>query len=206
MAITPIRRRIRVPFLLAAVAAWLASPAVPAQRLSGDELVGALQEGGYVLVMRNARSSEEPPAEGEEGPANVHGERELDRHGEGQMSALSYVFRELAIPVGETMTSPAYRSRQSGHYLGFGDRRSVPELAVPDEGGEPAWLEGHVSAAPPSGENTVIITHGSVIEAALGREARNIGTAETLVYRAHEGDAELVARMTAQEWAELAVD
>lgn len=206
MATRLMSRWARAPFLLAGVAAWLVSLAAPAQELSGSELVSALQEGGHVLVVRNGRSAEEPPEAGEEGPANLHLEREIDPYGQGQMAALSYAFRELDISIDRALSSPAYRSRQSAHHIGFGKRTAVDELALPAEGGDPAWLKQRVTEAPPSGQNTVIVTHGSLIQEAFGDDARNIGTGETLIYREREGNPELVARLTVEEWAKLAVD
>jgi phosphohistidine phosphatase SixA len=187
--------------LLLTAAAWLSWSAASAQSLSGDELVNALRQGGYVLVIRNARSPDEPPEQ--LAPANLNDEREIDDYGQGQMSVLGYAFRELAIPIGHTLTSPAYRSRQSANYLGFGEQMPVAMLA---EDADASWLAGRVEEAPPAGENTVIVTHGSLIERTLGRAARDISTAETLIYRPGGEGSELVARLTIEDWAKLAVD
>lgn len=203
MAPTLLSRWIRAPFLLLAVGTWLVSPAAPAQRLSGMDLVHALQQGGYVLVIRNARAADEAPEEGDRSPANLDGERELDAYGQGQMSVMGYAFRELEIPVGHTMTSTAYRSRQSGNYLGFGEQMAVETLA---ENADSGWLASRVAEAPPPGVNTVIVTHGSLIAKALGRDARDLGQAETLIYRPGSGRAELVARLSVEDWAKLAVN
>jgi len=200
---SPGRRWIRAPLLLAAFAAWLGSPAAPAQRLSGTDLVHALQQGGYVLVVRNARSADEAPAERRRAPANLDGERELDSYGQGQMSVIGYAFRELDIPVGHALTSTAYRSRQSANYLGFGEQMTVATLA---ENADPAWLAGAVREAPPPGVNTLIVTHGGLIGRALGRDARDLGQAETLVYRPTGDGATLVARLSVEDWAKLAVN
>lgn len=206
MATRPMSRWTRAPLLLIGAAAWLVSLAAPAQGLSGQELVSALHGGGYVLVIRNGRSEDAPPEPGEEGPANLHREREIDPYGQGQMAALSYAFRSLAIRVDETLSSPAYRSRQSANQFGFGERKAVDALALPSAGGDASWLERRIAEAPPSGRNTVIVTHGDLIREALGRDARNIGTAEALIYRPNDGDAELVARLSIEDWAELAVN
>jgi phosphohistidine phosphatase SixA len=201
MARNPISRWLRAPILLLAIAAWLGSPATSAQRLSGMDLAHALQQGGYILVTRNARSPEESPER--QAPGNLHGERELDQYGQGQMSVIGYAFRELEIPVDQTLTSPAYRSRQSGNYLGFGEQHAVDTLA---ENARESWLAQRVAAAQPAGENTVIVTHGSLIAKSFGRDARNISNAETLIYRPREGGADLVARLTVEDWAKLAVN
>lgn len=206
MATMPMSRWIRGPFLLPFVAAWLISPIAAAQKLSDAELIAALEQGGYVLVLRNARSSDEAPAKGDEAPANLRGEREIDAYGQGEMAALSYSFRELGVPVGKTLTSPAYRSRQSAAYFGFGEPMVVDALAEPAAGGDASWLEQRVTETPPEGQNTVIVTHGSLISEAFGSDARNIRTAEMLVYRPRDGGAELAARLTIEDWAKLAVD
>jgi len=191
------------PLLPALVAAWLASPAVSAQSLSGMDLVHALQQGGYVLVVRNARSADEAPEERRRAPANLNGERELDAYGQGQMSVMGYAFRSLEIPVGHTLTSTAYRSRQSANYFGFGEQMAVATLG---ESADAAWLAQQVNEAPPPGRNTVIVTHGGLIERALGRDARGLGLAETLIYRPGNGGAELVGRLTVEDWAKLAAN
>ena len=200
---TTVRRRARAPLLLAAVATWLIAPAVPAQMLSGTELVDVLQGGGCVLVIRNAQSPEERTEDAPRSPANHHGEREIDAYGQGQMSVIGYAFRELDIPVGQTLSGPAYRSRQSANYLGFGKQSTVNEL---DEDADPSWLEQRVAEAPAAGQNTVIVTHGGLIAAALGQPAREIGTAETLIYCPDAGGAAPVARLTIEDWARLAVN
>lgn len=201
MATGSVSRWMRSPLLLLAAAVWLVSPTASAQRLAGMDLAQALQQGGFVLVIRNARSPQEPPERA--APGNLHNERELDAYGQGQMAVLGYAFRELEIPVGQTLTSPAFRSRQSGNYLGFGAQHVVDTLA---ERAAESWLAQRVSAAAPAGQNTVIVTHGSLIAKALGRDARNIDTAEALIYRPRDGGADLVARLKVEDWAKLAVN
>jgi phosphohistidine phosphatase SixA len=204
MATMPVGRWIRTPFVLVALGAWFGSPAAQAQRLSGMDLVHALQDGGYVLVVRNAQSrQEQPEKESDRAPANLHGEREIDEYGQGQMSVLGYAFRQLDIPVDHSLTSPAYRSRQSAKYFGFGEPMVVDSLA---ESADASWLARRVSEAPPSGQNTVIITHGALITNAFGRDARDIGTAEMLIYQPRDGNAELQARLTVEDWARLATN
>jgi phosphohistidine phosphatase SixA len=205
-----LRMRATLPFgswarapLLLLVATWLWSAGASAQQLSGTNLTHALQQGGYVIVVRNGRAAAQPPKdERSRAPANLTGERELDESGQGQMGVIGYVFRELAIPVGKTLTSPAFRSRQSGNYFGLGEQMMVDDLA---EDADPASLSSHVRELPPQGQNTVIVTHGALIAKALGREARDLDVAETLIYRPAAGGAQLVARLKVEDWAKLAV-
>ncbi len=206
MATNPMRRWWHRAFLAPAVAAWLIAAPAAAQKPDGAEWVDALQQGEHVIVIRNARSGAEVPPEGTEAPANLEREREIDAYGQGEMAALSYAFRTLQIPVGQTLTGPAYRSRQSAQYFGFGDIEVVDELAEPGAGGDSQWLAARVREAPPAGENLVIVTHGALIVEAFGSAASDIGTAETLVYRSNGERAELIARLTIEDWAKMAVE
>jgi hypothetical protein len=58
----------------------MAQPA-SAQSLTGDALVKALREGGYVIVMRHASSPREVPNKQTANPDNVKLERQLDEAG-----------------------------------------------------------------------------------------------------------------------------
>jgi phosphohistidine phosphatase SixA len=197
------------PFVVAA--AWLASLAAQAQTLSGDELVEALQGGGYVLVMRHASSPRERPSAEAAAPGNIGRERQLDDEGRALMSAMSYAFRELDIPVGDTLSSPAFRTVETARYFGFGDLQTVPELGggerMASRGGtDSSWLERKVAEPPPDGSNTVIITHGPNISDAFGDRADDVAEGETLIFRPGRHGADLVARLPVREWAVLAVD
>lgn len=70
----------RLPSLLLPLVTTLAfsAPATPAQTLSGQALVAALREGGYVIVMRHASSPREEPDERTANADNVNRERQLD--------------------------------------------------------------------------------------------------------------------------------
>lgn len=186
-----------------ALTAWTVSPSASAQRLAGAALVDAIAQGGYVLVIRNARSPRAAPENGDRSPANLDGEREIDEHGQGQMSVIGYALRELRVPVATTLSGSAYRSRQSAKYLGFGEQRAVATLG---EAADPSWLADRVAEAPPAGQNTVIVTHGSLITAAFGRDARNVEQAETLIFEPGDGAPRLVARLSVEDWARLAVE
>lgn len=204
MAATPESRWIRMPLLLMAAAVWLGAPASSAQSPSEADIVSALQDGGHVIVISNGRSAAEPPQEERDrSPANLDGERELDAYGQGEMAVVGYAFRELDIPVGQTLSGTAYRSRQSAKYFGLGEQTAVDSLA---DNADASWLEQRVTEAPTSGENTVLVTDRSLIAKAFGRDAGDLGTAETLIFRPRDGGADLVARLSVEEWAKLAVD
>jgi phosphohistidine phosphatase SixA len=204
MAATLARWRLDFPVVSVAVALWLgvSAAAAAAQALSGQSLVDSLKGGGYVLVMRNAQSPEAVPEEQRRAPGNLKGEREIDPVGQGQVSVIAYSLRELDIPVSQTLHGPAFRSRQSANYVGRGKLTRLDALG---ESGDAAELASLAATAPPAGHNTVIVTHEALIEKAFAPDASDIGNAETLVFRPRDGRAELVARLTFEDWAKLAV-
>jgi phosphohistidine phosphatase SixA len=205
MAATLARWRLGSPIVSAAVVLWLSVSAATAvaQALSGPNLVDALKGGGYVLVMRNAHSPEAVPEEGRRAPGNLQGEREIDPVGQGQVSVIAYSLRELDIPVDRTLHGPAFRSRQSANYLGRGKMMRLDALG---ETGDAAALARLAATAPAEGYNTVIVTHEALLAKAFARDAPGIGYAETLVFRPRDSRAELVARLTFEDWAKLAVN
>ena len=72
-----------VLFALAALAG-----AASSQTLQGDALLKALRQGGYVIVMRHARSPLEVPDKRSANPDNVKPERQLDAEGRATAAAM----------------------------------------------------------------------------------------------------------------------
>lgn len=205
MASTLERWRLGSPIVSVAVALWLGLSAAEAaaQSLSGPKLVDALKGGGYVLVMRNAHSPDEVPEERRRAPGNLAGEREIDPIGQGQVSVIAYSLRKLDIPVNQALHGPEFRSRQSANYLGRGRMMRLDALGEP---GDAAALAQLAATVPPAGYNTFVVTHEPLITKAFMRDANGIGDAETLVFRPRDDRAELVARLTFEDWAKLAVN
>ncbi len=86
--------------LLAALTVLLLARPALAQTLSGEALVKALRQGGYVLVMRHASSPREAPARESANPDNVKVERQLDDTGRATATAMGQALRDLRIPIG----------------------------------------------------------------------------------------------------------
>jgi phosphohistidine phosphatase SixA len=120
--------------------------------------------------------------------------------------------RALMIPIGEVLSSPAYRARQAAELAGFAAATQTPQL---DEGSQgmqanadasrAAWLREAVSRAPRAGTNTLLITHMPNLTAAFGDAAAHVAAGEALIFRpSGAGNAELVARLPIEEWPQLA--
>jgi phosphohistidine phosphatase SixA len=200
-------RRVLEAFIVVAVV--LAAPSLVAQPLSGTRLVEALQRGGYVLLMRHASSPREVPDERSANRDNVNRERQLDAKGRATATAMGDALRTLTIPLGDVLTSPTYRARETVRLAGLPNPRPQAELG---DGGQSmqgvapaqtAWLKMHATAFP-RGTNTVLVTHLPNISAAFPEWSSGLEDGETLVLGPDgKGGASLVARIKIEQWPHL---
>jgi phosphohistidine phosphatase SixA len=180
--------------------------AMDAQSLSGADLLAALRRGGHVMVMRHARSPQQPPDEQTANPDNAQRERQLDAAGRAGAVAFGEALRRLKIPIGEVLTSPTYRARETVRHAQLPNARLYEELgdggqsmktATDKQGG---WLREKVNALP-RGTNTIIVTHMPNIGRAFP-DLANVTDGEALVFAADgKGGARLVGRIPIDQWA-----
>jgi len=199
-------------FLMVGALTCVPAGTAQAQSLSGDALVAALRGGGYVLVMRHASASvPQRPGPGFGGGGGARGgggplpEAQLDEMGIGLVTGMRFAFRELGIPVGDTLTSPTLRTRQQAQNFGFGDVRIVEELgneAMQPDAARSAWLAAKAAESPRPGTNTVIVTHGPNITGAF--KLADVAEGETIVIRPGATPT-VVARVPIAEWPRLAL-
>ncbi|MGH8325895.1 MAG: hypothetical protein ACRET2_03945, partial [Steroidobacteraceae bacterium] len=120
--------------------------------------------------------------------------------------------RALVVPLGPIYVSPAYRAIETVRLAGLGAFHIVRQLAEGPRGmsgsanrADVRWLQDASAHAPPSGSNTLIVTHEPNIVGAFGSAARSIGAAGMLVFQPdRHGGARLIGRLTAQQWHALA--
>jgi phosphohistidine phosphatase SixA len=187
---------------------WAARDA-GAQTLSGQALVAALKKGGYVIVMRHAASPREVPDERTANADNTSRERQLDEGGRASAAAMGKAVRDLAIPLGDVLTSPTYRALETARLAqltnpqrvaGLGDRGQSMQGVTEADG---AWLRNRVTQFP-AGTNTILVTHLPNIAAAFPQHASDVADGDALVFGPDgTGRAVLVARITIAEWPRL---
>jgi phosphohistidine phosphatase SixA len=180
-----------------------------AQTLSGEELVHALQKGGYVIVMRHASSPGQPPDAQTADSANVKHERQLDEKGRATATAMGKALRALKIPIGEVFSSPTYRALETVRLAELGDPQPIAELG---DGGrsmqatseaQAAWLKKKVTQFP-KGTNTVLVTHSPNISRAFPQWSAGLTDGEALIFGPDgKGGVNLVARVKIDEWPRL---
>jgi phosphohistidine phosphatase SixA len=195
--------------MLCAAAACLASAAAAQPPLAGAELVGALQRGGHVIVMRHASSPRQLPDERTANADNGDRERQLDATGRATATAMGESLRRLKIPVGDVLTSPTYRARETARYARLAAAKPYEELGDGGQSMQAAaekqavWLRERVKAFPRA-TNTILVTHMPNIAGAFP-DLSDVADGEALVFGPDgKGGARLVARVPIGAWPGLA--
>lgn len=198
--------------ILSAVLFGAAAPRIEAQELAGAALVQQLRAGGYVLVMRHARSPATLPDAHSADPGNPAHERQLDDSGKSSARAMGEALQQLHIPIAQVWTSPTFRALQTVKLAGLQAPKVVQQLGdagqgmkADDNGSRSAWLHNAVATVPPSGYNIVIVTHMPNIIGAFGQGLSGLSDGESLLFRpdGHDG-ASIVARIKIDQWPQLA--
>ena len=194
-------RRVGLVLFLAVSAAAAAG----AQMLSRAALVKSLQAGGHVIVMRHASSPGDVPQK--PNPDNVPPERQLDEQGRTTSAALGDALRRLKVPVGEVLTSPTYRARETARLARLPNPRAIAELGEGPQSMQGAveraqteWLQKKVKDLP-RGTNTLLVTHVPNVTAAFPGEVPAVLQGEALVFGSDgAGGTHVVGRIKIEEW------
>lgn len=180
------------------------------QDLSGTALVAALRHGGYVVVMRHAHAPDASPSAQDADPGNTKDERQLDAAGRSAAQRLGAALRALRLPIGAVWSSPTYRARQTARLAGLRNPKIAVELGdngrsmTATTGDQAGWLRSLANRAPRARTDTFVVTQYPNIKAAFGDEAADMKDGEALVLRPGANGPKVVARVTMDEWSELA--
>jgi phosphohistidine phosphatase SixA len=196
-------------FLSAAACLLLLTAAAPAQTLSGEALVKALRQGGYVIVMRHASSPREVPDKQTANADNLKPERQLDETGRTTSAAMGKALRDLKIPIGDVFTSPTYRALETLRLAQLPNVKPIPELGDNGQsmaGGteaQGAWLRKIVTQFP-AGANTLVVTHLPNLTRAFPQEATGVEDGEALIFGPDgNGGARVVAHVKIEAWPKM---
>jgi phosphohistidine phosphatase SixA len=194
---------------LGAMCLLLTTGVAHAQELSGETLLMALRQGGYVIVMRHASSPREVPDKQNANADNVKPERQLDETGRATAAAMGRALRELKIPVGDVFTSPTYRALETIRLAQWANPKPTPELGDNGQsmaGGteaQAAWLQKIVTHFP-AGTNTLVVTHFPNLTRAFPQQAVGVEDGEALIFASDgNGGAKLVARVKIEDWPKM---
>lgn len=178
-------------------------------KLSGTELLNALQEGGHVIYFRHAQTEKDYADQVTADVNNCATQRVLSEEGWQQAKTIGEAFEANSIPVGDVISSEYCRAWKTAG-LAFGRYEKNPALNfLPYEDyteEQVAQMQENVmpllTAVPESGMNTVIVGHDDIFEAATGIYPAPQGIAYVLTPDGN-GSFELVANMLPEEWAQL---
>ncbi len=168
-------------------------------------VLSALKHGGLYIVMRHASSPRDPPDAAHVVEGNTDRERQLDETGRSTAAAMGEAIRALGVSVGEVLTSPTWRARETATLAGFRAARSVPALGDGGHGMQGVdeehvrWLRETVTRPPGSG-NGVLITHLPNLAAAFPSFAAGLADGEALILKPEPGGARLVGRVRIEDW------
>ena len=198
-------RLISVVSIVAGAGLWPHMAA--AQTLTGEALVKALRQGGYVIVMRHASSPREAPDAKTANVDNVNRERQLDEQGRATAVAMGTALRELRIPIGEILSSPTYRALETVGLAQLGNPKLITELGDGGRGmqtstqAQVAWLRNKVAQFP-TRTNTLVVTHFPNMSGAFPQFTNNLMDGEALIFSPDgKAGATVVARVRIDEWS-----
>jgi len=186
--------------------------AASGEPLQPDTLVPELARGGYVLFLRHPQTN---PDQADTNPlhlADIASQRQLTDEGRRQAEAIGKALRTLAIPIAGVTSSRFQRAAEAARLLGV-----APVVTADDvtEGGlvvspnenkrRAAALRKRLASAPPSGQNTLIVSHRPNLQAAAGKDLADVAEGETVVFRPRGGESfDFVARIPVAAWSEWA--
>jgi phosphohistidine phosphatase SixA len=117
--------------------------------------------------------------------------------------------RRLRIPIGEVLTSPTYRARETARLAGLPNPRSAEELGeipgpmLPASKAQTDWLQKKARDLP-RGTNTVLVTHVPNVSAAFPDALPAVDQGEALVFGPDgKGGVRLAGRIKIEEWSAL---
>lgn len=181
-------------------------------KLSGADLLAALQAGGHVIFFRHAQTDEDyaDQADPDLDLSNCGTQRTLSEKGWQDARMIGAGFEASQITVGEVYSSEYCRAWQTAD-LAFGQYEKTADLnfAPAEEYTEAQvaqmrdGLLPYLTAVPAAGTNTVIVGHDDVFDAVTGIYPAPQGIA-FIVTPDGSGGFDIVADMLPDEWEQLA--
>jgi phosphohistidine phosphatase SixA len=179
---------------------------------ANSEVIGALRQGGHVIVFRHGATHPDQADTDPLNHKNIAKQRHLNDSGRALAKSMGDSFRKLGIPVGQVHTSLFQRAIETGTLLGFGEVKTTADITEgglvvsPIENNRRAQAMRKLAAtAPAAGTNTVLVSHKPNILDAFGKDWFDIREGEATVFKPDgSGGFKVIARIRAEEWGKLA--
>lgn len=180
-------------------------------KLSGEELLSALQKGGHIIYFRHTKTNknETDQVASKNELENCKLQRNLSEEGIKQAKDIGAAITAKSIPVGDVITSEYCRTWKTAE-LAFGKYEKSSQLNYMSSK-EPTTeqvKDAETRVIPllnqvPKGENnTIIVGHSDMFEVATGILPEPEGIAYILTPDG-SGDFEVQANVLPEEWSEL---
>ena len=181
-------------------------------KLSGADLLNALQTGGQVIYFRHAQTERDYADQADPNMSldDCDTQRKLNEKGIQDAKDIGAAFEANAIPVGKVIASEYCRAYQTAE-LAFGryDEKDPKLNFLPFEDYTDAQVEEMKSNVmplltqiPAGGQNTVIVGHDDIFESATGIYPDPQGIAYVLTPDGNGGFT-IQANLLPEEWAQL---
>jgi phosphohistidine phosphatase SixA len=183
--------------------AGLATATSDSTELRREDLMAALQTGGYTVLLRHARTDRSFNEQRDPVPTERSAQRNLTDDGVRDAALMGVVFRKYGIRFAEVISSPMYRTVETAEYsVGKPTSTTMVLRVFPSTPAQSAL----VMKAPRKGTNRLLVTHHFVIETHVpGITPGDVGESEAAVVRhTADGKIELVGRITLSDWQALA--
>jgi len=194
----------------------LFGPPLSANDLPGKIPVEALKRGGHVILFRHGETDRSLLPRQQRIPepspldlANCELQAKLTANGREDARIIGEGIKEMGIPVGRVLASGYCRTMETAR-LAFGHVESSDMLLHPtyvpvsDAPSPPAYaqrrevLRQFLAAPPPSGSNTVLVSHGEIFKDVVGSDG---ATGEGAIYKSDgKGGFVLVGRVLPKAW------
>lgn len=172
---------------------------------SDRAVIEALRKGGYVLVLRHARTNMEQLDQQGTNFEDCSKQRVLTEQGKEDAKKIGEWVKQIGMPVGKVISSPFCRNKETAQ-LAFG----TYTLDAAVMGKEPEWVakrQALISTPPAAGTNTVIVGHQKEMTASTGLDMNEFGEGAALVCTPTGGPGggfQIVHVIRFDEWEKLA--
>ena len=205
----PTRRGWRLLWLLLAAAFWSFPAAAAGEDKLGklQDVLADLKKGGLVVYFRHS-ITDTSQTDAAADLARCETQRNLSEAGRAQATKIGQAFKALGIPVGEVLSSPFCRTKDTaqlafGHFTVSDDlffASNAPKDAVARM---TASLRRMLSTRPADGANSIVVSHTSNLREAAGIWPKPEGVA--IVFRPlGDGRFEALARIPPEDWGAAA--
>lgn len=174
-------------------------------KLQGQELLKALQKGGYVLYFRHGPTSNFGEKDVEDKDLdNCAVQRNLSPEGQEQTKAIGAAFKKLHIPVGEVYSSPYCRCLDTARNIfGKAEKSKALHFAIHLQTNDRATITAQLlrllSTPPAPGSNIALVSHTANLQEAVGIWPKPEGVAHIFKPEGN-GQFSYVGVMLPEDW------